>query len=74
MRQLGQNPTEAELQEMINEVDADGSGSIDFEEFKTLMHKKIISSDTEEDLREAFKVFDADGDQLISIDELTNVI
>jgi calmodulin len=32
MRSLGRNP-EAELQDMINEVDQDGSGTIDFPEF-----------------------------------------
>nr|KAF6409200.1 calmodulin 3 [Rousettus aegyptiacus] len=37
MRSLGQNPTEAELQDMINEVDADGNGTIDFPEFLTMM-------------------------------------
>ena len=30
MRSLGQNPTEAELQDMINEVDADGKQTLDF--------------------------------------------
>jgi hypothetical protein len=33
MRTLGQNPTSAELQEMVNEFDNDGSGNIDFSEF-----------------------------------------
>ena len=33
MRIIGQNPTEGELQDMINEVDANGNGTIDFPEF-----------------------------------------
>ncbi|KAI3465823.1 hypothetical protein Pfo_022486 [Paulownia fortunei] len=37
MRSLGQNPTEAELQDMINEVDADQNGTIEFPEFLNLM-------------------------------------
>lgn len=31
MRNMGQNPTDAELQDMVNEVDTDHSGSIEFE-------------------------------------------
>lgn len=37
MRALRQNPTVAGLQDMINEVDADGNGTIDFPEFLNLM-------------------------------------
>ena len=46
MRSLGQNPTEAELQDMINEVDADGNGTIDFPEFLNLMARKMKVSCT----------------------------
>ncbi len=41
MRSLGQNPTEAELKDMIHEVDADGDGTIDFSEFLDLMARKM---------------------------------
>ena len=70
MRSLGQNPTEAELQDMINEVDADGNGTIDFPEFLSLMARKMKDTDTEEELIEAFKVFDRDGNGFISAAEV----
>ncbi|KAG5626770.1 hypothetical protein H5410_011988 [Solanum commersonii] len=46
MRSLGQNPTEAELKDMINEVDADGNGTIDFPEFLNMMARKMKDTDS----------------------------
>ena len=74
MKNLGQTPTEAELQDMINEVDIDGNGIIDFKEFLGIMVRKLRDSDTEEELIEAFKIFDKDGNGLISSDELLHVM
>ena len=74
MRSLGQNPTEAELQDMINEVDADGNGTIDFPEFLTMMAREMRDTDSEEEIKEAFKVFDKDGNGYISAAELRHVM
>ena len=64
------NPTEAELQDMVNEVDADHDGFVNFEEFLDMMSKSSESGNTQEDIRAAFKVFDKNGDGFISESEL----
>jgi calmodulin len=74
MKNLGQAPTESELQDMINEVDIDGNGNIDFKEFLGLMARKMRDTDTEEELMEAFRVFDRDGNNFITNTELKNVM
>ena len=56
---LGQHPTEAELQDMINEVDADEDGTIDFQEF---MFDGLWGDVDEYDESEAFE-------QLIDVDD-----
>ena len=43
---------------MVNEVDKDGTGSIDFPEFLTMMGMKSNEENAEEELRGAFRVFD----------------
>lgn len=37
LKSLGDDLTEEELDDMINETDTDGSGTVDYEEFKSLM-------------------------------------
>ncbi|CCI42495.1 hypothetical protein ABG067_006984 [Albugo candida] len=74
MRSLGQNPTEAELQDMINEVDADGNGTIDFPEFLTMMSRKMKDTDAEEEIRNAFQVFDKNLDGFITPAELRHIM
>ncbi|KAJ2751820.1 hypothetical protein GGI19_004240 [Coemansia pectinata] len=74
MRSVGQNPTEAELQDMINEVDKDGNGTIDFGEFLSLMARQSSDNNEEEELKEAFRVFDKDGNGFISAAELRHAL
>jgi len=74
MRSLGQNPTEAELQDMINEVGADEHGFIDFPEFLSLMARTMRDWDTEDEIIDAFKVFDRDGNGFISVAEVRHAI
>ena len=40
MNTLGSNPNPVELQDMINEVDVDGNGTLEFEEFCQLMARQ----------------------------------
>ncbi|KAI4883867.1 hypothetical protein NFI96_020328 [Prochilodus magdalenae] len=73
MRMLGQNPTPEELQEMIDEVDEDGSGTVDFEEFLVMMvrcMKDDSKAKSEEELADLFRMFDKNRDGYIDMEEL----
>ena len=56
------------------QIDADGSGTIDFPEFLTMMARKMKDTDSEEEILEAFKVFDKDGNGFISAAELRHIM
>ena len=74
MRSLGQKPTKAELQEMIDEVDADDDGAIDFTEFLSMMACKMKSTGGEEKIKETFRSLDKDGNGYISAAELQHLM
>lgn len=74
MGSLGLKPTKSELQDMINEVDLDQTGSIDFPEFLSMMSRKTKEGDSDAELRDAFRVFDRDNSGTISRKELHQVM
>lgn len=57
-----------EILEMINEVDIDGNGLIEFTEFCVMMKRMMKETDSEI-IREAFRVFDKDGNGVITAQE-----
>ena len=43
---------------MVNEVDSDATGVLQFPHFLQLMARKFSENNAEDEIREAFKVFD----------------
>lgn len=74
MRNLGNPPTEGEIQDMINEVDIDGNGNINFQEYISLMARRMRDGDLEEEMKQVFKLFDRDGNGLVGASELKSVM
>ena len=73
---MGAHPTEATLQakHMINAVDNDGSGTVDFDEFCTMMERTRMQKVQKDEIRNTFQLFDKDSDGFISQDELRNAM
>ena len=71
---LGQNLSESEIKEMIDIVDEDKNGTIDFQEFLHLMERKMKLTNKEEELLDAFNILDKDGSGKISKYELRYII
>lgn len=59
MTRLGLNVNDKELETILKEVDQDGNGQIDFDEFCSVMNKLVKKKVTwDEIIKQCFEVFD----------------
>ena len=58
---------------MVSDLDTDGSGAIDFEEFLDMMTARMSDKDTREDIDKVFRLFDDDKSGYISLKNLRRV-
>jgi len=77
MKVLGQEPDAEQLAEIVAEVDVDGSGTIDFDEFLIMMVMQMgIGSEeggkpaSEKELADLFRLIDKNSDHYIDWEEL----
>merc|ERR1712166_1368046 len=58
---LGLKASQEELDRMIDEIDMDGDGTIDFDEFCSVMSHRVSQTYTPDEVKHAFKVFQGDA-------------
>jgi len=77
LRMMGQTYNARTLKELIDEIDEDKSGMLEFEEFITLAAKFIIEDDAEamaKELKEAFRLYDKEGNGYIPTSALKEIL
>jgi len=74
---LGKTFSEAELRDFLTEVDSDGSGTIEWNEFLSLMVRQLKGAtrdEREQGLRNAFEAMDSDNDGYVTLSEFKQLM
>jgi len=77
LKMMGHPVNRAILNEVIEEVDVDGSGELEFNEFVLLATKFMNEEDEEEmknELKEAFRLYDKNGEGFIPTNVLRELL
>ena len=73
MKALGLSKSKREIDELMDEADADGSGEIEIEEFISLMAGMIADTPVRAELAKAFGMYDDDESGFIEFINLREV-
>merc|ERR1719153_791536 len=74
---MGMKVKPTALKEIIEDIDEDGSGLLEFGEFCQLAAKFLVEEDEEalkKELKEAFRIYDKEGNGYISIETLKEIL
>lgn len=74
LKNMGQTLSQDEINNLIQSIDGDNSGEIDFNEFLIFMVQKKRNKDEEDLILRAFKSFDKDKDGKLSINEFKYIL
>ena len=76
LKNLGQNVSKEEGENIMKDLDADGSGCIDFTEFVSYMKKQKVLEEIDDDdaVIKAFMYFDKDKSGSISMPEFRHIL
>jgi len=77
LQMMGLRVAKKALQDIIEEVDEDGSGELEFEEFCILAARFLIEEDEEQmkrELKEAFRFYDKEGLGYLTIETLKGIL
>ena len=74
MRDMGQNPSQAQLADMINDVDGDGKGCMDFTDFLGLWAMRIKQREQGLEFKAMFEKMDKGGKGYLTAEEVHAVL
>ncbi|EFA76821.1 MyoD light chain [Heterostelium album PN500] len=72
LRWLGQNPTQADISEILREFGSNGQMTV--EGLFNYLGKKVVDDFDEKEIIDAFKVFDKDGKGLVGASDLRHIL
>merc|ERR1711934_11934 len=73
MQALGFDPSPYEIKEMLEKIDQDGNGNVEFEEFVDLLSGKMDEKDPATEMQDAFAMFDKDNTGKITFKNMQDV-
>lgn len=74
LKTLGLEIKEQELEDIMADLDENGDGIMDFDEFVIMMDRRMSINSQRNEIAETFKVFDKDKDGKITFDDLKKVL